>query len=174
MNFNFLNFPTLKTERLLLRKATLEDKQTVYDLRSSKEINKFVGTKRVETINEAKDFIEICNKLYVEKKRLFWLIEYKLEVIGSIVFHKISLENNYAEIGYKLKTEYHKQGFMSETFKAVLNFGFQKMKLNTIEAYTHKNNIASLTLLKKHNFVFQPERKCTTFDFNRIWKLEEN
>lgn len=173
MNFKFLNFPVLKTERLLLRKVTLNDNQIVFDLRSSKEINKYVGTKRIETLDEAEDFIKICDHLYLDKKRVFWLIEYKKEVIGSIVLHKINLENNYAEIGYKLKPSFHRKGFMSEAFEAVLEFSFQQMKLKTIEAFTHKNNIASKTLLKKHNFIFQPERKCTTFDFNRIWKLEE-
>jgi len=173
MNFNFSNFPILNSERLLLRKATLNDKQTIFDLRSCKEINKFVGTKRIETLDEAESFIKDCIKLFSKKKRVFWLIEYNEEVLGSIVLHKISLKENYAEIGYKLKPEFHKQGYMNEALKLVLEFGFHKLKLKTIEAFTHKNNIASTALLSKHNFIFQPDRKCATFEFNRIWKLEE-
>jgi ribosomal-protein-alanine N-acetyltransferase len=48
------------------------------------------------------------------------------------------------------------------------------MKLKTIEAFTHKNNLPSITLLKKHNFIFQTERRDNGFDDNRIWKLEKN
>ncbi len=172
MNFKFVTFPTLKTERLLLREVNFNDIKAVFELRSSKEINKFVGTKRVQNQQEAKDFIKVCFDLYNKEKRVFWLIELEQQVIGSIVLHEISLTNSYAEIGYKLKPEFQKKGLISEAIKCVLGFGIHKMNLKTIEAYTHKNNIASIALLKKHNFVFQPKRKCTTFDFNRIFKLE--
>ncbi len=170
--FKFKKFPELKTERLLLIEANSNHIKAVFDLRSSKEINKFVGTKRVENHQEAKNFIEVCNELYQQKKRVFWLIEYQQKIIGSIVLHNISLNIDYAEIGYKLKPEFQQKGFMSEAIKSVLEFGFSELKTKTIEAYTHKNNLPSITLLEKHNFVFQPERKCTTFDFNRIFKLE--
>ncbi|KGL63041.1 GNAT family N-acetyltransferase [Polaribacter sp. Hel1_85] len=172
MNFNFTLFPVLKTERLILRQANFDDVEVIFELRSSEEINKFVHTKRVKNHEEAKDFVMLCNELYKEKKRIFWLIEFKNEVIGSIVLHKISLENNYSEIGYKLKPNYHQKGFMSEAIQEIINFGFTNLQLKTIEAFTHKNNIASIALLEKHNFVFQPERKDEGFDNNRIFKLE--
>lgn len=173
MIFNFTSFPTLKTERLLLREASFNDIKTVFELRSNKEINKFVGTKRVENIEEATNFIALCDNLYKQQKRIFWLIEYQKKIIGSIVLHNISLDKNYAEIGYKLKTKNQQQGFMSETLEKVINFGFSEMKLKTIEAYTHKNNMASIALLMKNSFIFQPERKCEVYDFNRIYKLEQ-
>lgn len=172
MSFNFITFPTLKTERLLLKEANFNEVKAIFELRSSEEINKFVGTKRIKTENEAVNFLMICDKLYKERNRVFWLIHFNNKVIGSIVLHNISLENKYAEIGYKLKTAFQQKGFMSEAIKTVLNFGFQEMNLKTIEAFTHKNNIASKALLEKHNFIFQPERKCKTYDFNRIFKLE--
>ena len=63
---------------------------------------------------------------------------------------------------------------MSEAIVSVLNFGFKDLQLNTIEAFTHKNNIASIALLKKHQFIFQPERKDEGFENNRIFRLENN
>lgn len=170
--FSFETFPTLNTERLVLRELWFNDIDVVFDLRSSKEINKFVGTKLVETKNEAKDFIKKCNDLYKIKNRVLWGIEYQKKIIGTIVLHNISLNEKYGEIGYKLKPEFQKKGIMSEALKKVLNFGFKEMNLNTIEAYTHKNNKASIALLKKHNFTFQKNRKCKVYDFNRIFKLE--
>lgn len=169
----FNSFPNLKTERLLLRVSSFKDIKTIFELRSNKEINKFVGTKRVENLNETKDFVAQCNQLFKEKTRIFWLIQYNNEIIGSIVLHKISLTENYAEIGYKLKPKYQKKGLMSEAITAVIHFGFSKMDLKTIEAFTHKNNMASITLLNKFNFVFQPNRKCKVYNFNQIYKLEK-
>ncbi|WP_439132664.1 GNAT family N-acetyltransferase [Polaribacter sp.] len=172
MKFNFKNFPRLHTEKLILKEATLKDTKAVFDLRSCKEINKFVGTKLIEKLDEAKYFITSCKSLYKDKKRIFWLIEHQQDIIGSIVLHKIDLENKYAEIGYKLKTDFQKLGLMSEAMQVVIEFGIKQMHLKTVEAFTHKNNLASIALLQKHNFVFQPERKCEVYNFNRIWKLE--
>ncbi|QTD37741.1 GNAT family N-acetyltransferase [Polaribacter batillariae] len=174
MKFNFKSFPELKTERLLLRKANFNDVKAVFDLRSCKEINKFVATKRVLSLNEAKSFIHTCDKLYNEENRIFWLIEYKNEVIGSLVLHRISLKDKYAEIGYKLKPAFQQKGFMSEVLEEILNFAFKKVNLKTIEAFTHKNNKASIALLEKYRFKFQPKKKDKSFKHNRIFKLEEN
>jgi ribosomal-protein-alanine N-acetyltransferase len=172
MNYNFQETPTLHTERLVIREANLKDIKSVFELRSSQEINKFVGTKRIESTIEAKDFIEACNALFQVKKRIFWLVEFNQQVIGSIVLHNINLDLNYAEIGYKLKSEYHQQGLMTEVLEKVIAFAEKSMKLKTLEAFTHKNNLASIALLKKINFVLQPERRCKTYDFNRIYKLD--
>jgi len=62
---------------------------------------------------------------------------------------------------------------MNESCKAVLNFGLYSMNLKTIEAFTHKDNEASKALLKKHQFVFQVERREDGFENNRIFKLKK-
>ena len=77
MSFNFTSFPKLNSVRLVLTKADFKNKnniKSIFDLRSSKEINKFVGTKRVKDLNEAKDFINDCDLLFNKKKRIFWWI----------------------------------------------------------------------------------------------------
>ncbi|WP_299672304.1 GNAT family N-acetyltransferase [uncultured Polaribacter sp.] len=169
--FNFSTFPNLKTERLKIRQANFEDIKAVFDLRSSEEINKFVATKRVQNFDEAKDFIITCSEQYQKKKRVFWLIEFENKVIGSIVLHNVCLDNKYGEIGYKLKIAFQQKGLMTEAMQEVLKFGFKKMDLKTIEAFTHKNNMPSIALLEKHNFVFQSERRDRGFDDNRVWRI---
>ncbi|MDG1246178.1 MAG: GNAT family N-acetyltransferase [Polaribacter sp.] len=172
MAFNFETFPVLKTHRVTLRALNLEDAETLLALRSSEEINKFVITKRMQNLEEAKDFIQTCNALYKKEKRIFWVLTNQVEILGTVVLHRISLARKYAEIGYKLKTEKQQKGFMSEAMTAVLNFGIEQLNLKIIEAYTHKNNLRSIALLKKHHFVFQVHRKDPSFEHNRIFKRE--
>ena len=62
---------------------------------------------------------------------------------------------------------------MSESCKAILNFGMYTMNLTTIEAFTHKDNEASKALIKKHKFIFQNERREKGFDHNRIFQLKK-
>jgi len=172
MNNLFTSFPKLKTERLTLRELSFNDIKAVFDLRSSKEINKLITRKTPAYLEEAKEFISVCHSEFKNQNRVFWAMEFNKEVIGTIVFHNISLKDNYAEIGYELNPKFQQKGFMSEAINAVLEFGKTKMKFKTIEAFTHKNNIPSITLLEKYNFVLIPERKCKTVDDNRIYKLE--
>lgn len=168
---NFTTFPELKTERLILRALSFDDISAIFELRSSEEVNKLISRKTPKNLKEAEDFITVCHKEFENGNRIFWGMEFDKQIIGTIVFHSISLENTYAEIGYELFPKHHQKGFMSEALKTVLQFGFEKMNFKTIEAFTHKNNIASKALLKKHGFIFQPERKCEIFVHNRIFKL---
>lgn len=171
--FSFTNFPEINSKRLLLRQLNSDDVFAIFKLRTNKEINKLISRKLPNKLEDAAEFIATCHQEFKKQNRIFWAIELKetKEVIGTIVFHNISLENEYAEIGYELNPKFQQKGFMNEAIKEVISFGFNKMKLKTIEAFTHKNNIASITLLEKHLFVFQPERKCKSVIDNRIFKL---
>ena len=168
------SFPGLTSERLSLRKLNDEDIQAIFELRSSKEINRFITRKTPKNLDDAKEFISVCHQEFKNQHRIFWAIEDKStkQLIGSIVYHRISIETNYAEIGYELDPAFHQKGFMSEAMKAVLEFGKSTMQLKTIEAFTHQNNTASKTLLEKHNFIFQTERREEGFENNRIFRLE--
>lgn len=174
MEFTFTTFPNLITDRLVLRELNFNDVKAIFELRSSKEINKLISRETPKNIEEAKEFIKVCHQEFKNENRVFWAIELEDKVIGTIVYHKISLQNRYAEIGYELNPNYQQKGFMSKALKTVLDFGFHQMNLKTIEAFTHKNNIASIALLEKYHFKYQPERKCKSFEHNRIFKIKKN
>ena len=172
MSFSFIDFPILKTERLILRKLTFNDVFAIFKLRSSKEINELISRETPKNLKDAEKFIKVCHTEFEKENRIFWAMEFENTLIGTIVYHNISLVNKYAEIGYELNPRYQQKGFMSEAMDKVLAFGINKIKLKTVEAFTHKNNKASITLLEKYHFVFQPKRKCSSVENNRIWKLK--
>lgn len=173
MNFNFNPFPTLKTERLILRKLSCSDVDAIFKLRANKDVNRFITRKTPINKEDALTFINEILKQVNENKGIFWVIALKENntLIGSIGLRNFHIAENYAEIGYDLMPNHQNKGIMSEALKTVLNFGFTKMNLTTLEAFTHKNNLASIVLLEKHQFLFQPEKRDLGFDNNRIWKL---
>jgi ribosomal-protein-alanine N-acetyltransferase len=60
-----------------------------------------------------------------------------------------------AELGFELHPEFWRQGLMTETLSAALNFGFGKhffFELNRLQALTSLENDASINLLKKFGF----------------------
>ena len=57
-----------------------------------------------------------------------------------------------AEIGYDLTQKQWGKGYATEAVKAVIDFGFNRMNLNRIEATITPGNDASVQVLKKLNF----------------------
>ena len=169
--YDFTHFPDIKTDRLILRQITLEDKDAVFKIRTNEKINSQIKRPLFQNKGEALDFIKKLQVRFNDRKLIFWGISFNGELIGSIVYHNIKESLHYAEIGYELLPDVHQRGFMSEAMKAVLDFGVHKINLKTIEAFTHKNNKASQTLLRKYDFKIDPNRRDENFADNRIFKL---
>lgn len=174
MNFDFTNFPVLQTERLTLRELNLNDAKAIFRLRTKKEVVEFIDRKTLNNLSETRAFIDRISKLTSSNKGVFWVIESRnnQQVIGTIGLRNFEDEEDYAEIGYELEPSYQQKGFMSEAFKVVIEYGFKKMELKTIEAFTHKNNRASIALLEKQKFVFEPEIKDEGFENNISYRIK--
>jgi ribosomal-protein-alanine N-acetyltransferase len=173
MDFNFTTFPVLETERLTLRELNLNDAKAIFGLRTNKEINQFIDRKTLNNLSESRAFIDLISNLAATNKGVFWVLESKnnQQLIGTIGLRNFEDEKNYAEIGYELDPSYHQRGFMSEAFEAILKFGFENLELKTIEAFTHQKNTASIALLKKQQFVLDPERRDEGFENNRSYRI---
>jgi len=154
MNINFTPFPALQTERLSLRKLSLDDANEIFFLRSDESVNKFMERTRAASLEDAHNFINKTNHEIENNQCVDWAITFKDDsrLIGSICFWNISIEENKAEVGYELLPDFQGKGIAQEALSAVIVFGFEVMKLKTIEAYTHKENLQSTKLLEKFNF----------------------
>ena len=129
-----------------------------------------------KTIEEVEEFIHKVNKGIEAEEMILWGISTKdspKKVIGSICLWNFSSDKKTAETGYDLMPAYHGQGLMGEALRAVITYGFQTLQLHGIEAFTQKNNAASLKLLKKNNFVHQTERIDTDNELNLIFTLNK-
>lgn len=174
MYFDFTTFPVLETERLTLRELNLNDTKAIFGLRTNKEVVEFIDRKTLNNLSETRAFIDRISQLTTNNKGVFWVIESKNnnQVIGTIGLRNFEDEEDYAEIGYELDPSYQQKGFMSEAFEVVLKYGFKQMELKTIEAFTHKNNTASISLLEKQKFVFEPEIKDEGFENNISYRIK--
>ena len=64
-----------------------------------------------------------------------------------LVTNIFSKDQKTAEIGYDLHPQFHKKGIMTEALSCILNYGFKNLELENIEAYTHKENKASKSVV---------------------------
>jgi RimJ/RimL family protein N-acetyltransferase len=154
IDVSFTPFPFLATENYALRNLTPEDAQEIFALRSSDEINKYLDRPKANTLDDALSFITTIINGIAKNEAIFWVVTPKGEArfLGSICLWRISREEAKAEIGYELLPENHGKGIMQEVIPRVIQFGFEEMKLRTIEAELSPRNLKSVRLLEKNNF----------------------
>jgi len=153
---NFPSFPTLKTERLILRSHLNEDAKALFALRNNDDVMRFIHRERQKTIEEVEDFIANFNKGCKQGQHLAWVIALKEnpnQMIGSIGYWRTNLANYRAEIGYMLHPDYWRKGIITEALIRTIDFGFKEMRLHSIQANIDPSNDASRQILLKHGFV---------------------
>lgn len=148
-----IHFPTLATDRLILRKIQPEDIQRVHEGLSDERVTKYYAVS-FPTLEATKEQMIWFDKLFDEKTGIWWAICEKdnPHMIGSIGLYQYEEEHKKAEVGYWLIHPSWGNGYASEALETVVNFGFENMKLNRIEAFVEDGNEASDRLLKKMGF----------------------
>ncbi len=174
MNATFTPFPLLETERLELRQLTLDDDNEVFFQRSDSSMNKYVNNPPCKSIDEAREWINKINNFAANNESIFWGVCLKgiPKLIGGFCFWNLSPEKNKAEVGFGIYPEHQGKGFMSEVLQTGLQYGFEEMGLERVEAYTHPMNIASIRVLGKSGFRLKEQQPSgeipyIVFELNR-------
>lgn len=149
-----MEFESLYTERLQLKKFTPDGLKYVFDTFSKEEIKKQLGLVTNEDFEREKKKTEGGFKTYDRTIVHFKLIlKQSDQVIGSGGFHNWYSAHRRAELGYTLnKDEHKKKGYMHEAVGTLLEYGFSTMNLNRVEASIAPENIASQALVLKNGF----------------------
>ena len=165
--------PTLSTERLTLRDIEYSDWKEIMYLRSDPTINQYVHRPKSDSKEKAVSFIEAIKQKVDNGESFYWCISEKNNpaMIGSICLWNFEKEAKSAEVGYDLDLKFHKKGIMNEALGAVLNFGFNTVKLEKIEAFTQSNNQASIALLLRNGFQINASRNDKDNELNSIFEI---
>ena len=153
-------FPTLTTERLVLRELRSADAADVLVFRGDPYVQRF-NSEPLKTMQEAAAFIEEALLQRTAQLGWGWAITLRGQdrVLGGVSLHAWSQYHRRAEVGYDLAHAFWGQGIGSEAVQAVLAFGFTELNLNRIEAATIADNHESVNLLKKLGFRLEGLRR---------------
>lgn len=165
--YDFSYFPEIETERLLLRRITNDDAVDLFEIRSNPIAMQYIDRPIAKTHEDALNLIKVIEDNYTKHDGVNWAITFKEDkkLIGNIGFWRMDKPNFRAEIGYILNPNFHRKGIMNEALKAIIDFGFKRMQLHSIEAITKPSNTASNEILLKNGFV-QEGYFRETFFFN--------
>lgn len=153
--FDFSFFPTLHTQRLILREMTFDDLPQVFALFSDAAVTRHNDVDTFRHSDDAELLLGFIQDRFDNQLGLRWGICLKTDeyrVIGTCGYNIWKKYNRSAKIGYDLMPAYWGQGIMPEALTAIIGFGFQQMHLNRIEADVTLANAASMRVLEKLGF----------------------
>jgi ribosomal-protein-alanine N-acetyltransferase len=161
LTLNFNPFPVLNTEHLTLRQIGDEDAEEIFFLRSDKQVLQFLDRDPATSIDDAIQWIKMINEAISNNEYIAWAIALKNDVklIGTISYWNIKKEHYRAEIGYALVSLFQGKGLMQEAMTVVLDYGFKIMNLHSVEANVNPDNVSSIKLLERNNFLREAYHK---------------
>lgn len=154
LKINFTPFPLIKTPRLVLRRIRKSDLPELFFLRSDKQVLKYIDRVSDKSLKDSMAHIKKLERFEKAGHAINWAITLKGDdtLIGNICIFNIKKDHHRGEVGYLLHPDHHRKGIMSEAIEAVLQTGFGKYKLHSIEAVVNPKNKVSIKLLKKNKF----------------------
>ena len=145
----------LETDRLILRELKLSDAEAFFAMDSNPNVHKYLWNKPVQKIEEINEIIDSVRKQYVDNGigRFAMISKETNEFIGwaGLKFNTEMVNNkvNFYDIGYRLDEKFWRKGYASEATFAWIKYAFETMKIKTMEAAAHTDNVASNRILQK-------------------------
>lgn len=145
---------SIETERLLLRELLPTDDVGMFELDSNPQVHIYLGNKPVTSIEQVREAIANIRQQYLENGIGRWAVILK-ETNEFIGWSGLKLEKNvngyqtFYDLGYRFIQKHWGKGYAYETAKAFVDFGFNDMKLEKINAYADFDNLASRRVLEK-------------------------
>ena len=147
----------IETERLILRKFTLDDAAFMLELLNTPAWLRFIGDRNVRTVEEAEQYLLNGNiRSYQEYGFGFYVVVVKEtnESIGICGIKKREgLEDN--DIGFGFLPQFIGKGYGHEAASATLDYALNDLKIKRIVAIVDPENVLSITLIKKIGLVFE-------------------
>lgn len=147
-------YPHLQTARLALRQVCANDAKALMAVFGDPDVTITTDIDPFERVEQVTEFMVALNRRYESKQAIRWAITLKGDdtLIGTVGYNYFNEESGRCEIGYDLARALWNKGYITEAVRAVVNFGFERLAVNRIEATTNLFNVGSIRVLHKVGF----------------------
>ena len=155
----------VQTDRLLLGEVLPTDNESIFELDSDRDVHQYLGDPIIHTIEDSQEIIANIRHHYKNNGIGRWAVIEKAtnQFMGwcglQLETKTVNHHTNFYDLGYRLIKRYWGFGFATESAKAVLTYGFDKLCISEVFADADINNVASKKVLKKVGL-----RHIETFD----------
>ena len=147
----------IETDRLLLRRLSLDDAEFILRLLNEPSFIQNIGDRGVRTVDDARGYIVKGPITSYEKFGFgLWMVETRSPSapIGICGLLKRDVLDD-VDIGYALLPEFWSQGYALESAAAVVAYAGKTLGLKRVVAVTNSDNQSSIRLLEKMGFKYE-------------------
>lgn len=146
--------PKIETERLVLRLLDKADVDDIFEIFSDPDAMRYWSFPPIEEKKAAEDKIIKLQNEYEAGEAICFGLEHKQDgkIIGICTLFNIHETSKRAELGYILARKYWRKALMQEALHALLEYFFEDLAFNRLEADIDPRNIASQGMLLKLGF----------------------
>ena len=130
------------TERLKIVETSIDDIDLILKMDKQDSTQKYLGGIKNKSREERLDFLS------KKKNSLTVLLDNT-----RIGFVGLKINEDKAEISYIFDSDYTGEGYCSEVVKVLVDISFNKLNLTKLYAYTKEDNVASIKVLTKNEFI---------------------
>ena len=173
-----MNFPVLKTNRLILSEIVESDTDSIFGLFSRQAVIEYYDLQSFEETSQAKKLITLFKSRFESKQGIRWGIRLKETnlLVGTCGFNSWLVPMKSAVIGYDLHPDYWGKGIAKEAVSAILHTAFAGSlscgPIHRVQADTVLGNEASESLLLALGFQFEGLRRQSGYWKNKFHDLK--
>ena len=179
----------LETDRLLLRRLLPQDAPQMYEnWANDPAVTRFLRWEPHKSPAETRELLSAWAELYPNPDYYQWAMVEKAtgQVFGSISVYNallgepqqkakwpgLDLSGGIWEPGYCIGQKWWGKGFTTEALQAVLQFGFDTLNLNRIEAQHESDNPASGRVMEKAGMIHEGRLRQRVYNKGRYADVE--
>jgi [ribosomal protein S5]-alanine N-acetyltransferase len=150
---NHIGTQPIKTNRLVLRRFTVDDSKYAFEKWTSSSDSKFWEPPH-KNIEETEHVIKEYVKNYNDTNWYMWAVVYENELIGLVCGNEINEDIKSICIGYCIAKPYWNKGIATEASKALIKYFFD-IGFNRVFSYHNPLNPSSGRVMQKCGMTFE-------------------
>jgi ribosomal-protein-alanine N-acetyltransferase len=150
----FKQFPYIESDELTLRKIEKSDLNDFYEMCSNERLYRYKPGIVKKSISTVENMIGHYERDFRKKKVIFLgiCLNDNNKLVGVAEIFDFDMNVNQLTIGYTLNEDYWGRGIATKTTKLLLDYLFNVIDVNRIQAYVMPINIKSQNVLIRNGF----------------------
>lgn len=147
----------IETERLILRDASVDDAEDMFEYAKLEEVTKYLSWKPHISLKDSEKILEMLSKEAKEKDSYTLkaiVLKENDKMIGTIDARIFGDGLKDAEFGYCLNPKYWNKGYMSEALKAFMEALHKEHGVENVFGSFERENIASKRVMQKNEMYY--------------------
>lgn len=147
----------IETERLILRDASVDDAEDMFEYAKLEEVTKYLSWKPHISVKDSEKILDMLSKEAKEKDSYVLkaiVLKENDKMIGTIDARIFGDGLKDAEFGYCLNPKYWNKGYMSEALKAFIQTLHKERGVENVFGSFERENIASKRVMQKNEMYY--------------------